>query len=158
MFNTLFLFIMLFATWVVFSGFFDTFFLVSGVVSCVAAIFISWKLGITTCESCRLYYRPQSIGYTFWLIKEIILSSWDVSIRMWQAEPDISPKLAWVPITQKNDVGRTMLANSITLTPGTVTVLVEEDRMCIHALCNAGIDSLLAGEMDKRVAAMVGNV
>lgn len=156
MFNTPFLLLLLFLTWVILSGFFGAFFLVSGIVSCVAAIWISKKLGILKCESCRLYCRFRSIGYLFWLIKEIIKSSWDVSIRMWQAEPKISPRLAWVPTTQKDDVGLTMFANSITLTPGTVTVIVENDQMLVHALCSEGMDSLLEGDMDRRVAKMAG--
>lgn len=156
MIDALIVFLLLFLTWVVFSGFFGAFFIISGIISCVAAILIARRLGITKCYSCRLFYRLGSVFYLFWLIKEIVKSSIDVSIRMWQAEPNISPKFGWVPTTQKNDVGLTMFANSITLTPGTVTVVVDKDRLFVHALCGSGIDDLVQGEMDRRVKKISG--
>lgn len=154
MLNALILFILLFLTWIILSGFFGAFFIVSGIMSCVAAILISKKLGALPAKPYRLRCGFRFIGYFVWLIKEIIKSSWDVSIRMWQAEPNISPKLAWVPTVQKDDIGITMFANSITLTPGTVAVMAEEKQMLVHALCAKGIDDLVAGDMDRRIAKM----
>lgn len=150
-----FLFILLFAAWLVLSGFFSAFFIISGVTSCAVAVFISYRLGALPYGACRLFFRPRFFTYNIWLLKEIIKSSWDVSVRMWQLQPDISPRLAWVPTVQKDEVGLTMFANSITLTPGTVTVMVEPDRMLVHALCSEGISGLQEGDMDRRVAKMV---
>lgn len=154
MFTTLVLFLMLFGTWVVFSGYFGAFFLSLGVISCLIAIIMTQRLGISGCESCRIYYRLSAIPYLFWLIKEILLSSIDVAKRVWQANPNISPTLDWIPSMQDNDVGRTLFANSITLTPGTVAVIVEKDRICVHALCKGGIADLQEGQMDRNVAAI----
>lgn len=152
---TLVLFLALFLTWLVLSGFFSVFFIISGILSCVVAILISRALGVLPCDTCRLLYRWRAIAYIFWLIKEIVKSSWDVSWRMWQLKPGISPQIAWIPTTQRDDVGLMAFANSITLTPGTVTVMVEKDRILIHALYKEGVVGLQEGDMDRRVAVMV---
>lgn len=158
MLNTLALFIFLFVTWVVFSGQFDVFFLSVGFFSCVFSIWIMRRLGIAGCESCVLFYTWRSLKYFVWLGKEIVLSSIDVTKRVWQANPKISPTMAWVPTTHTNDVGRTVFANSITLTPGTVSILVYEDKLCVHALCKEGMVALQEGTMDRKSAAVAGGI
>lgn len=90
--------------------------------------------------------------YFFWLVKEIILASWDVTTKMWQLEPDISPEMGWVDTSLKNDVSMTILGTSITLTPGTVTVDINEDgSFQVHVLTKKGLDDLRSGEMIERV-------
>jgi multicomponent Na+:H+ antiporter subunit E len=59
--------------------------------------------------------------------------------------------LVRIPISQKTDVGRTVFANSITLTPGTISVEVGRDEILVHALTRSGARELAAGEMDRRV-------
>ena len=59
-----------------------------------------------------------------------------------------------VPCTQRSDAGRVIFANSITLTPGTVTTRIADDAIEVHALSREGADDLLAGEMDRRVSAL----
>ena len=70
----------------------------------------------------------------------------------------ISPQLLRVKTTQKTGVGVATYANSITLTPGTITVEVNrrDSELLVHALTKAGADGLAAGEMDRRVTVMEG--
>lgn len=96
-------------------------------------------------------------SYLAWLEWEIIKSSIDVAMKMWQLEPDISPTVAWISTAQKDDVGLALFANSITLTPGTVSMVVRDDLIQVHALNKEGIDSLHEGVMDKKVLATVGH-
>ena len=66
----------------------------------------------------------------------------------------ISPRMVRVKATQKTDLGLVIFANSITLTPGTVTVDIEGDEMIVHALSQDLADGVLNGDMDSRVTAL----
>ena len=61
-----------------------------------------------------------------------------------------------VTTSQKTDLGRVLYANSITITPGTVSIMVYDDRIMVHAISKEGADSLNQGEMDRRVTRMEG--
>ena len=61
------------------------------------------------------------------------------------------------PVSQKTEVGRVIYANSITLTPGTVSVDLDDESVMVHALSSEGVESLEEGEMDRRVRAIERN-
>lgn len=122
-----------------------------GALSSLVSIVISYRLGVLGVVPFHLLLSLRFLRYLLWLCKEIVVSSFDVLKRVWQPVPDISPSLAWIPTTQRTDLARTLFANSITLTPGTVTVLVEKHRLAVHALCSSGIDALCEGGMDRHV-------
>ena len=94
---------------------------------------------------------PKALGYYLWLAKEIVISSMRVCRIIWQVKPVISPHVAWVPTLQTNDGAKTVYANSITLTPGTVAVDTGKAGIYIHALTKAGIDDLATGDMDHKI-------
>ncbi len=156
MFNNVILFIILFITWVVLSGYFGSFFLISGAVSCLIALYYAKKMDVIDNNSYPIYLSPKIMTYFFWLAKEILKSSIDVSVRVWQPKPKISPMLAWVKSSQKNDVGKVAYANSITLTPGTVCIEVCGDELCVHALNESGVEDLKSGYMDNKVTKVTG--
>ena len=78
----------------------------------------------------------------------------DVARRVMQREPDISPVLLDIPMEQMSEVGQVTYANSITLTPGTVAVVLDPGVITVHALTQAAADDLAAGEMGRRVGAL----
>jgi multicomponent Na+:H+ antiporter subunit E len=90
-------------------------------------------------------------GYYAWLIKEIFLANLLVVKHIWLGNKSISPVFATITASQKTEMGKVIYANSITLTPGTVTVNMEDDKFLVHALLRESIKELEAGEMDKRV-------
>ena len=99
--------------------------------------------------------RPlAALRYLGWLTLEVIRSNLDVSRRVLSPRLPISPTLVWVPASQKTELGRVIFANSITLTPGTVSIDVQENEIEVHALSREGAEALLEGEMDRRVRAM----
>jgi len=71
--------------------------------------------------------------------------------HIWLGNTTISPTLKTIKASQKTDIGKVIYANSITLTPGTVTVNLEGDQIMVHALLRESIEGLQAGEMDRRV-------
>jgi multicomponent Na+:H+ antiporter subunit E len=87
---------------------------------------------------------------------EIVKSSFDVARRVLSPSMPISPTVFEVDTSQHTMVGRVVYANSITLTPGTVTLDVQGDRLRVHALSRDTIDYLLSGEMDRRVTRAEG--
>jgi multicomponent Na+:H+ antiporter subunit E len=92
--------------------------------------------------------------YLVWLTWQIIKSNLAVAAAIWSPRSAISPTLVELKASQKTDVGRALYANSITMTPGTITLRIEGENLLAHALTKAGADELLAGEMDRRVRAL----
>ena len=69
----------------------------------------------------------------------------------------VQPSVFKIKASQRTDLGKTIYANSITLTPGTVTIGLDGDELTIHALTPAAREGLASGEMDRRVAAVEGH-
>ena len=90
--------------------------------------------------------------YWCWLIWQILLSNVQVIRAVLHPRMPITPVMGWVPATQKTELGRATYCNSITLTPGTVTVSIEKDRVLVHALLREGFESASTGDMDRRVS------
>ena len=89
--------------------------------------------------------------YWLWLLKAIVLANIDVCRRILTRDMPISPRVIKVRCTQKRDLGRVIYANSITLTPGTVSINVDRDIIEVHALTAQSAAALETGEMDRRV-------
>ncbi len=143
--------ILLSAFWLVNSGHYTTlllFFMVASVASIVA---LSHYMDVVDGEA-----QPLSITFTLpvyllWLTKEVVLANIAVARRVWQGKDSISPRTIEVTASQKSDLGKVIYANSITLTPGTVSIDLEGDKILVHALDGESADGLLTGEMDRRV-------
>ena len=93
----------------------------------------------------------RAVPYVLWLALEIVKANLDVARRVLSRDLPIQRQLVRVRATQRTDIGRAVFANSITLTPGTVSVIVNDDEVLVHALCDASARGLLSGEMDRRV-------
>ncbi len=148
----------LFVFWLLLSGHYTPFLVVSGAI---ASLFIGWLgsvLGYADEEGHPIELVLRGLLYWPWLIKEAIKSAFEVSAIVVNPSLPISPQLLRVKTSQKTSVGVTTYANSITLTPGTITVEVNrrENEFLVHALTKAGADGLVAGEMDRRVTRMEG--
>ncbi|NBC15355.1 MAG: cation transporter [Gammaproteobacteria bacterium] len=90
--------------------------------------------------------------YLAWLVAAIVRANIDVVNRIWYPDTHpIHPVAGRLPSSQGTDLGKTIYANSITLTPGTVAIEIGDDDVFVHALTREGFDELAAGEMDRRV-------
>lgn len=153
--HSLSLFVFLFTIWIVFSGHLEPFFLIAGALSCALVVYLAQRMDVMDHEGHPIHMARQPFSFWFWLAGKMIKSSLEVTRLMWQRNPKISPTLAWIPARQDSDLGRVTYANSITLTPGTVCIDVEPERMLVHALQEKSIDELLEGEMELRVRGMM---
>ena len=106
-------------------------------------------------ESHPIHIAPWSfIAYWSWLLKEIFLSNIQVSKIILNPKLMISPRVIKVQASQKTELGRVIYANSITLTPGTVTLDISDDTLMVHSLMESSAESLKTGEMDNRIGQM----
>jgi multicomponent Na+:H+ antiporter subunit E len=149
------IFILLYAFWLLLSGYLVAFLLASGAGCALAAVLFSRHMGIIDREGHPLHLG----GYAFltywpWLIKEIIISAWDVSRRILHPRLPISPTLGRFKPSQQSDLGLVIHANSITLTPGTIAIEVSRDEFLVHALTRNGAVTLAGSEMDRRISAL----
>lgn len=150
------LFITLLILWLLSSGHYTTLIISFGVFSCAFVLFLSRKMEIVDSEGVPIHLIRGGIRYIPWLVWQIILANIDVTKRILRPKVDVSPQLIEVETSQKTDLGRVIYANSITLTPGTVSIRVHEDRILVHAIAKEVAEELQKGEMDRRVTRMEG--
>ena len=147
----------LFGLWLLLSGHYDSPLLLTlGVISCIAVVFIAQRMDVIDHESVPLQVRFGFIGYLAWLTKEIVLANIAVAKIIISPSLPLGPLLFRIKTSQKTDVGRVTHANSITLTPGTISVEVEDDGIVVHALTGDFASDTANGEMDRRVTAVEG--
>lgn len=147
--HTLGLAVVLVAIWLANSGVYTPLVLGFGVLSVILVLWIVHRMDVVDHESVPLYLTPRLPAYYGWLLWQIILSNIDVARRVWSG--NISPTVADIPIRNLSDVGKVIYANSITLTPGTVAMDMDNERIRVHAISREGIEALLTGEMDHRI-------
>jgi len=149
--HTIFLSLSLVIFWLLNSGHNTPLMLSLGALSIALVLYISHRMDVVDHESQPLHITLKLPGYFVWLTKAIIRDNYLVVKHIWLGNKTISPTLKTIKASQQTDVGKVIYANSITLTPGTVTVKLEGDQFMIHALLRQSIEDLEAGEMDRRV-------
>ena len=158
--NSIMLFVALAAVWTLWSGYFDAkpFLLFLGGLSCAFSVLLSRRMRIVDEEG-----APVQLGiapfttYLPWLIKEIVVSNIEVTKIILSRKMPLQRNLITVTAHQQTELGRVILANSITLTPGTVSVNMEGDQIEVHALSFEGAEDDLSGDMDRRVCKLDGS-
>jgi multicomponent Na+:H+ antiporter subunit E len=148
------LFVALAAVWLLLSGHYTGFLLTLGAISCVLVVLVAWRLSVVDRESVPLDLAWRLPGYWLWLIWQIVIANIDVARRILDPKLPIDPRLFEIDCTQKSDLGRVIYANSITLTPGTISTDVRGNMIQVHALSADGERDLREGEMDRKVTAL----
>ena len=148
--------VILFAFWLLLSGYFVPFLLTMGAVSAVAVAMLGRRMDLIDHEGYPIRLSWRLIFYWPWLFKEIAKSAWDVSRIILNPRLPISPTLVRAKTSQKTTVGVVTYANSITLTPSTISVDVKQGEILVHALTREAAAGLLEGEMDRRVTRFEG--
>lgn len=148
---TISLIIVLSLIWIGNSGFYNAMLLSFGAVSVLFVVFVAHRLDIVDEESQPLQISRRILAFWMWLLKEIVQSNIQVIKRIWLGPKSISPVVMQLKMSQQTDMGKTIYGNSVTLTPGTVTLDIEDDVMTVYALTYDSIQYLQGGEMDRRV-------
>jgi len=137
--------------WLALSGHFDPLLLSLGLLSAATVTLVSHRMGVIDAEGQPLELMPGLLRYAPWLAKEIVRACIDVAWRIVQPSLPIQPTIIRVPANQRTETGRVSFANSITLTPGTISLDVLEKQIEVHALTAESAADLESGEMGKRV-------
>lgn len=148
--------IILFIFWLLLSGYFTAFLVTMGALSAVAIVLLGRRMAVIDREGHPIHLSWRALGYWPWLIKEIAKSAWAVSRIILDPALPISPRLVRAKTSQKTAIGVVTYANSITLTPGTISVDVKPGEILVHALTRESAEGLLEGEMDRRVTDFEG--
>jgi multicomponent Na+:H+ antiporter subunit E len=150
------LFAHLMVVWLLLSGHFDSTLITYGVLSCAFVVALMAHLRILDDEALPIQLGLRPFFYLPWLFKEIILSNIAVAKVILDPKLPIRPRMLRVRASQRSDVAKVIYANSITLTPGTVTLDIRNGEFLVHALTDESAEGLLTGEMDRRVAHLEG--
>lgn len=160
------MFVLLFGLWLALSGHLELEFLVLGLL---AAALVVGMTGHLVQPSFAEHYEPlpssfawlgrtilRLAGYAPWLAWEIIVANLLVTYRILHPRLPISPRLLRFHTSLRGELPHLLLAQSITLTPGTITVDLDHGELVIHALFDSHDQSLAEGAMEQRIAAVFG--
>jgi len=144
------------ATWLVLSGYFIPLILTLGLISIAIVLFMCARMKILDRETVPYLILIPTLGYFFWLFAEIVKANVQVVKAILSPNLEISPTMTKIPYAKDVDIAQTMFANSITLTPGTVSVNMDEDHILVHALLRDMSKPEDFKEMGERSAWAVG--
>jgi len=144
----------LFGFWLLLSGHYEPLILSFGVSSCVLVSYMAWRMDREDRFAFVIPLSFRFFGYLVWLLKEIFTANVSVARIILNPRLPISPIMVPFKASQKSDLGRMIYANSITLTPGTITTGTHGEVFRIHALTWRDVDGREEDEMDRRVSAM----
>lgn len=94
--------------------------------------------------------------YLVWMLYQIWLSNIHI-LRLALSPnelPEVEPKLVRIKTNLKTDFGKWMLANSITLTPGTITIDIKDDELLIHSISSLTTEGVEGEDMERKIAAI----
>ena len=145
------------ATWLTLSGYFIPMILTFGVISIAIVIWMCVRMRILDVETVPYMTLVQTLVYFTWLFGEIVKANVQVIKAVLSPDLEVSPTLVKIPLNTDVDIAETMYANSITLTPGTVSVDMHPDHILVHALLEEMSAPEDFAEMEERSAWAVGH-
>ena len=138
--------------WLLLSGQAAVWFLVLGLISIALSVLIAIRMDLVDHEGAPVHiFGRTTVRYWVWLSWEIAKADWYIAKYVFRPLSSLSPTLFRAPATQKTALGQAIYANSITLTPGTVSVDVEAGSVLVHAITEEAASGVQEGEMDRRV-------
>lgn len=137
--------------WMLLSGHTSVLLLALGLASVVLVTWLVSRMDRNDDTPIRMLFSLKFISYLGWLTWQVIITNIDVARRIWNPSMPIKPTSRKIKVHIKDPLIKTIYANSITLTPGTVTTEVGEDYFIVHALNSEGLDELEEGDMERRL-------
>jgi len=150
------LWVLLFGLWLILSGHYSNLFLAFGIGSCSLATYVAVRMGTLDDESAPFRMVIGAVGYLPWLTWQIFRSNVAVAKIVLDPALPIDPAMVHFKGSQKSDLGRFIYANSITLTPGTITTGIVGRDFEVHALACDAADGRVESDMNQRVTRLEG--
>ena len=148
------LFFILFSLWLLMSGHYNVLIVSLGIISCAFCVYVAKRGKIIDDEGLPIFFMPRLLNYLIWLFKEILKSN--LSTAKVIINGKVEPETFNVKTSQVTDVAKVTYANSITLTPGTVTTKIQKGVFEVHALNSDFGNDVRTNEMDKKVTWLEG--
>ncbi len=144
--------LVLVAVWLLWSGHTEPLLLAFGLASVLAVVAISHRMDRFSGTDRNEYPGFGFLAYLPWLVWQIFKSNIDVARIILSPALPISPRLVQVSTTQRTELGKVIHANSITLTPGTISLDLRDDQILVHALTAESAQGVESAEIDRRVS------
>lgn len=141
--------------WWVLSGYTKPLLISLGVVSVLFAAFLAHRMEVVDDESHPLHLSTKLLRYWAYLLVQIVISNVKMVLTILSPNPDINPRIIRVNMTQDSELGKVVLGNSVTLTPGTVTLQIDGQFLEVHALNEEAAEGVVQGNFDQRVPARI---
>lgn len=146
----------LFAFWLLMSGIYTPFLVLAGLGASIGVAALALRMEVADPEGYPVRFSVAVVAYWPWLFKEILVSGWRVARIIVDPRLPVSPVLVRLRPTQRTSVGLATHGNSITLTPGTITVEAGYGEFVVHALTREAGAGLEGSEMDRRITRLEG--
>ena len=148
------LFFILFSLWLLMSGHYNVLIVSLGLISCAFCVYVAKRGKLVDDEGLPIFFMPRLLNYLIWLFKEILKAN--LSTAKVIINGKVEPEIFTVKTSQVTDVAKVTYANSITLTPGTVTTKIQKGVFEVHALNSDFGNDVRTNEMDKKVTWLEG--
>ena len=152
--KSLILFLILLCLWLLMSGHYSILIITLGIISCAFCVYVAKRGNLIDDEGLPIFFIPRLSNYLIWLFKEILKSNFNTAKVIINGK--VEPETFTVKASQVTDVAKVTYANSITLTPGTVTTKMQKDVFEVHALNSDFGNDVRTNEMDKKVTWLEG--
>ena len=143
--------VVLYLFWLLLSGHYKLMLLSLGALSALLVAWFVRRMDNADGEPSFVYPTGGLLRYGGWLLWSLIKANVDVARRIWDPDMPIDPRWRRLDTQVTSNLQKTLYANSITLTPGTLTTDVKEDHFIVHGLSEAGIADLRQGEMERQI-------
>ena len=145
------LLLILMISWLLWSGLYKPLLIGLGAFSCLLSLWLAQRMGFFRhTMPLRALVRLPILWW--WVLKEVVKSSLEVARVVLSPSMPIQPTVVEFTTDEKTDSGKVILGNTITLSPGTVTIDVHEDRLLVHCLTDQSAQGLRSGEAARQVA------
>ena len=152
-------FILIFIFWFLLSGMTNLLMIMLGLFSSFLVVWIINKMDLVDHEvSFHNFNIGKLIMYFFWLLREIIVSNLKVCLYIVTPNKKINPEIIKIKSSQNSEFANVLYANSITLTPGTVTIDVDKNDFIVHTLDTQFKESLEKNIMDQKILSTEQNI
>lgn len=142
--------------WLAWSGYFKPLLLILGAFSVAITLYLSIRTNFFEVSGGLLGMASRLPGYWLWLLVQIVRSSFDVAKIVLSPSLPISPSVVRLKCPRDSVLPQTILGNSITLSPGTITADIDEQEVLVHCLSEAGAVDVESGELLSRIRALEG--
>ncbi|GAB4174877.1 MAG: Na+/H+ antiporter subunit E [Wenzhouxiangellaceae bacterium] len=137
--------------WLALSGVYKPLMFGLGAASVLFVVWVAMRMEVIGVEHNPVLYSWRLPVYWLWLLREVIVANLQVARAVIDPRR-IDPQVLHLPLALNSAIAKVTYANSITLTPGTVTLRLEKGHVEVHALTREAVDGLRSGQMERMVA------